>query len=277
MFTSRGIIKICILGGIASIGIRLYTPYGVLQAIADSCLASFIVTGLVTLKSYQDEKTDYLKQTYVGLKLLYHELSSISKYIQVLRKSTLAVQGDYMFASAKCVGLDEVEGRRIFLDDLRLSEISFNRLVVVSNYVGDCLRTLVKDITQVQVVWQVFKQKQLYLDVKIHMAELEKYTEELRELVGLCGNVYSHHITLRDTVEDSCSILKRFEGYMHNLGTKVNECSRLTYALKTQTDKLITEIESEIISSTGGSHWEREKRVVDSVAGWEIMKKSHDL
>lgn len=293
MFTSRGTLRICVVGvGLSVLVIiarefatlitltplALFVSSLVVQTIAEGCLASFIVTIFVTLQTYRNDKLAYLRKTYSGLKLVYTTINPLANYMGIMR--TIVCNAEISSHLAGFRGehygdLESAEGLQAYRKDMAADEVVFHKLMDATTYLSSYLGELVKDAAYVKTLNLEYRGK-LRKDLTAYSNELEAFTVLLSELVSKCRRVYSEYTTVRQTPEELASALRTLREAIPEVGTMCGECLSSGLDLRNQTNALILSVEAELGKYATGS-WVQERKASDAVASCDATEKSRRL
>ena len=293
MLTSRGTLRICVVGVGLSVSViiardfaclipltplALFVSSGVVQTIAEGCLASFIATFFVTLQTYRNDKLAYLRQTYSGLKLVYTTINPLANYMGIMRTVVCNAEISSHLAGFRGVhygDLESAEGLQAYRKDMVADEVVFHKLMDAATYLSSYLGELVKGAAYVKTLNLGYRGK-LRKEMTAYSNELEGFTVLLSELVSKCRRVYSEYTAVRQTPEELASALRTLREAIPEVGTTCGECLSSGLDLRNQTNTLILSIEAELGKYATGS-WAQERKASDAVASCDIAEKSRRL
>lgn len=283
MLSSRWVLLLCAGGTLISVHLRSVFPCE--QALLDSCIASFIVTGLLTLNTRYYERVEGLKNLHISLREVYYDLDLLRRYIMVAELVMFSVIWDYEFAiqnvRIRNVAKNESEDAAFsaLLDELAKCEDSFNRLESTLNQIGCFISELEKHVFQVNL-YKYAGRRTLRVGVSAYVDKLNTMLADLCKRLDNCSNVclgFGPLSVLYNQHDAKLRCLDLMDKHIEDLKVFKKESLPIVSDLEAQTRELLGVIEAKIgryISSMFGNY---SRRVADVSASSRVGQYIKDL
>lgn len=250
---------------ISLIFIIICAQSSVVQGIFVGCLSSALVTFVVTGLARYNYKVENCREIYEGLKTIHYNLGTIGAYITEIQGLRLGLSIVYETATADTLEALDYDSALELTRQLENDTIIFNKVKVVSNYIGKSMKHLLDVESKILNTEQVFGDE-LSERVSRYMVEISAYLVALSDLIFSCRHTA---VCCRQTKGGTPDyILNQLIDSANTLTSRSVACLSTMLALSKDARELIAEVErtSAKLLVRPRSWGEEERRIQDMVS-----------